>query len=154
MEDKIAVDLKAAMIAKDVQRVSVLRSLKSAFIYAKVASGATDSNGQKPALSEEALQMIVAKEAKKRQESADSFMTAGQPDRADVELAEKSMIDGYLPARLSQDEIQALVDDTVAKLDEVSPKAMGQVIGAVKAAAGPTADGALIAKLVKERLSQ
>ncbi len=154
MEDKIAVDLKAAMIAKDAQRVSVLRSLKSAFTYAMVASGAVNSDGEKPALSEEALQTIVAKEAKKRQESADSFMTAGQPDRADVELAEKAMIDAYLPAKLSQEEIQAMVDDAVANLDEVSMKSMGQVIGAVKAKAGPAADGALIARLVKERLSQ
>lgn len=148
-EDLISQDLKQAMLAKDAHKVSVLRSLKSAFTYAKVAPGA-DPEG----LSDEAVLAIVAKEAKKRQESADSFRQAGQEDRAAEELAEKAIIDAYLPAQLSEDELKTLVDKAVGALDEISPKAMGHVIGTVKQQAGPAADGALIAKLVKERLQQ
>lgn len=150
MEQKIADDLKAAMLAKDAVRTSVLRSIKSAFTYAKVAPGAAEDGS----LTDDTVLSILAKEAKKRQESADSFIKAGQPDRAADELAEKSMIEAYLPARLSEEELHAIIEDAVSQLDEVSPKAMGQVIGAVKAKAGPSADGALIARLVKERLNQ
>jgi uncharacterized protein YqeY len=149
MQDKIAQDLKAAMLSRDVLRTSVLRSIKSAFTYAAVAPGATSSS-----LDDDAVLAIVAKEAKKRQESADSYMHAGQAERAEAELAEKKIIEEYLPAQLSQDELKALVEDAVAQLTEISPKAMGQVIGQVKAKAGAGADGGLIARLVKERLSQ
>lgn len=151
MQEKISQDLKAAMLSKDAQRTSVLRAIKSAFIYAKVAPGAdaATAGGQ---LDDQAVMTILAKEAKKRQESADSFRQAGQPDRAEAELAEKAIIEEYLPAQLSPDELRALVEQAVSQLPEVSPQAMGQVIGQVKAQAGPAADGALIASLVKERL--
>jgi uncharacterized protein YqeY len=152
MEDKIVADLKTAMLAKDAQRTSVLRSLKSAFIYAKVAPGANDE-GSDGALADDAVLAIIAKEAKKRQESADSYTKAGQQDRADEELAEKAIIEEYLPAQLSEDELKALIEEEVAKLEAASMQSMGQVIGAVKAKAGPAADGALVARLVKERLS-
>lgn len=150
MQDKINQDLKTAMLSKDVLRTSVLRSIKSAFIYAKTAPGA-DPSGQ---LTDDEVLTILAKEAKKRQESADSFEQAGQPDRAQEELAEKAIIEEYLPAKLSDDELKALINEVVAGLDEVSPKVMGQVIGQVKAKAGPAADGGQIAQLVKERLSE
>jgi hypothetical protein len=151
LEDNITADLKQAMLAKDVQRTSVLRSLKSAFTYAKVAPGASDDES---GMSDDEVTVLLAKEAKKRQESADAFVKAGQPERAEEEMAEKSIIDAYLPQALGEDELQAIIGAEVAKLDDVSPKAMGQVIGAVKAQAGPAADGALIARLVKERLAQ
>lgn len=149
MEDKITADLKEAMLSKDVRRTSVLRSLKTAFTYAKVAPGASEGG-----MSDDAVIQILAKEAKKRQESADSYLQAGQPQRADDELAEKNIIEEYLPAQLSEDELLGLIEEAVAKLGQVTPQAMGQVIGAVKAKAGPAADGGLIARLVKERLSR
>ena len=151
MEDKINQDLKQAMLAKDAVRMTVLRSIKSAFIYAKVAPGA---NGQDAPLDDDAVLAIVAKEAKKRQESADSYVAAGSQERADAELAEKAIIEAYLPAQLSEEELKALIEDVVSGLDEVSPKAMGQVIGQVKAKAGAAADGSAIAQLVKARLQQ
>lgn len=171
LEDRIAVDLKSAMIAKDALRVSVLRSLKSAFTYARVAPRTTSTSSTSGAngdyqllessadgrLPEAVILTLVAKEAKKRQESADSYVTAGQPDRADVELVEKRIIEQYLPAALTEEEVRGIVDDEVAKLAEISPsssKAMGIVIATVKSKVGPTANGGLIAKLVKEKLSQ
>jgi uncharacterized protein YqeY len=150
MQDKIAQDLKAAMLSRDALRTSVLRSIKSAFIYAKTAPGADPS----AELSEEQITIIIAKEAKKRQESADSFVLAGQPDRAQTELFEKTIIEEYLPAKMTEDELRALVEEAVSKLEVVTPQAMGQIIGQVKAKAGPAADGSQIAQLVKERLNQ
>jgi len=139
------------MLAQDSLRVSVLRSIKSAFTYAKVAPGAKIADDGK--LDDETVVQLLAKEAKKRQESADSFEKAGQPQRVEAELAEKAIIDAYLPAQLSEEELRQLVETEVAKLEEISPKVMGQVIGAVKQQAGPAADGGLIARLVKERLA-
>jgi hypothetical protein len=150
MQDKIAQDLKAAMLSKDVVRTSVLRSIKSAFIYAKVAPGADQSTG----LTDDEVLVILAKEAKKRQESADGFAAAGRTEQAQAELNEKAIIEEYLPAQLSEDELRALIDEVVSALPEVTPQAMGQVIGQVKAKAGPAADGSVIAKLVKERLGK
>lgn len=152
MEDKIAQDLKTAMLAKDELRVSVLRSLKSAFIYAKVAPGATVDSADH--LGEDLVLTILAREAKKRQEGADGFRQAGQADQVDKELAEKAIIDAYLPAKLSKDEVSKLVDQAASQYSELSPKVMGQLISTVKQQAGPSADGALIAQLVKERLSR
>lgn len=148
MEDKITADLKQSMLARDTVRTSVLRSLKSAILYAKVAPGAAGN------VADEAIVVLIAKEAKKRQESADSYLQAGQPERADDELAEKNIIEEYLPAQLSQDELLGLIEEAVAVLPSVSPQAMGQVISAVKAKAGPAVDGGLIARLVKERLAK
>jgi len=152
MQDTIVQDLKVAMLSKDVLKTSVLRSIKSAFIYAKVAPGSTI--GESGELADDAVVTILAKEAKKRQESADSFIQAGQPDRAEVELAEKAIIEKYLPAQLSEAEVRTVINEVMSQFDEVSPKIMGQVIGQAKAKAGPMADGALIARLVKERLAQ
>jgi len=147
VQEQVQQDLKAAMLAGDARRVSVLRSLKSAITYALV-SGSAKSEG----LNDEEVLAIFSKEAKKRQESADSFVKAGNQERADEELAEKAIIEGYLPPALSEDEVKILVEQAVAQLNEVSPRAMGQVIASVKQASQGRADGALIAKLTKERL--
>jgi hypothetical protein len=105
-------------------------------------------------MSDDAIIVLLAKEAKKRQESADAFLKAGQPERADDELTEKNIIEEYLPQQLNQEELSGLIEEAVARLEAVTPQAMGQVIGAVKAQAGPAADGGLIARLVRERLSR
>lgn len=150
MEDRLMQELKASMIAKNTVRTTVLRSLKSAITYAKVAPGAPEDG----VLDDATIQGLFAKEAKKRQESADSFAAGGRPEQAEAELAEKVIIEEFLPKQLSEEEVKALVDEAVAGLEEVSPKAMGQVIGAVKAKAGTAADGALVARLVKEKLAE
>jgi uncharacterized protein YqeY len=147
VQQQLEQDLKAAMLAGDTQRVTVLRSLKSAITYAKVAG-----KNKVDTLSDAEILQIFAKEAKKRQESADGFKAGGNEQSAANELAEKAMIEAYLPPALSEAETIELIDQAIAKLLERGPKAMGQVITEVKAASGGRADGALIAKLVKERL--
>lgn len=149
IQQQLEQELKAAMLAGDSRRVIVLRSLKSAITYAKVA-GKTKVD----TLSDEEILQIFAKEAKKRQESADSFVQAGNQERADEELAEKTIIEAYLPPAMPEEEVVALVDKAVSELSEVSPKAMGQVIAQVKSQTQGRAEGALIAQLVKERLNR
>lgn len=142
---QIEQDLKTAMLAKDKQRVEVLRGLKSAILYEEVAKKARDTG-----LDEAAVLAVLAREAKRRDESARLYADAGEQARADAELAEKQIIDGYLPAQMSDEELEKIVDETIAKLGDAAQ--MGQVIGAVKQAAGQSADGARIASIVKSRL--
>ncbi len=149
LKERIEQDLKTAMRAGDATQLSVLRSVKSAIIYAEVAKGVKGVGG---GLDDEAVLQVAAKEAKKRQESADAYLRAGEQSRADAELEEKEIIEKYLPKALSEQEIVVLVDQVVAELGPVTSATMGRIIGEVKQRAGATANGAMIANLVKERM--
>ena len=146
IEQQIEQDVKAALIARDAQRVSTLRGLKSVVLYAKVAAGKRDSG-----LTDDEVLPLLAKEAKKRQESADLYVQGGNQTKADDELAEKAIIEAYLPKQLDEAEISKLVDEAIAKLGS-DKSAMGQLIASVRTKSAGTADGAVIARLVKERL--
>jgi uncharacterized protein YqeY len=145
LEQQIESDLKQAMLARDEKLVSTLRTLKSVILNKKVADGTRDM-----AMANDDVIVLLSKEAKKRQGSADLYTQGHRPELAEKELAEKAMIEKYLPASLSEEELGKLVDQALSGLENPN---MGQVIGQVKAKAGAAADGALIAKLVKERLS-
>jgi uncharacterized protein len=149
MQEQIDKDLKAALLGGDKAKAETLRGLKSAFLNEAIAQNARDSG-----LSDEQIQKILAKESKKRQEAADLYKQGGSADRAGAELAEKAIIDSYLPEQLSQDAVAKIVDEEIAKAGNPTMQDMGRIIGAVRARAGGQADGALIAKLVKERLSE
>ena len=141
-------DVKTAMLSGDKLRLETLRGLKSAILYAEVAAGKREEG-----LSDGEIEALFAKEAKKRQESADLYEKGGAADKADKELSEKAIIEEYLPEQMSEAEIAALVEKTIAELGVSGAQAMGQVIGKVKQLAGSTADGGLIAKITKEKLS-
>jgi len=147
IEQQIEADIKTALLAGEKQTATTLRGLKSAILNVKVATGKRDSG-----LSEDEVIAILGKESKKRQESADLYRQGNSPEREAAELAEKKLIDTYLPAQVSEAEIAATVDEVIAATGASDMKAMGQVIGQVKAKFGATADGSVIAKLVKEKL--
>lgn len=147
IEDKLEQDIKTAMLAGDSTKTTTLRGLKAVLLNVKVATGKRDTG-----LSDDEVLPLLAKEAKKRQESADLYVQGGNQAKADAELAEKALIETYLPAQLSEAEIAKLVDDVIKRTGAAGPQAMGQVIGQVKATAGPAADGALIARIAKEKL--
>ena len=136
------------MLAGDKTKAETLRGLKSAILNEAIAAGTKDTG-----LTDEQIQRVLAKEAKKRQEAADLYKQGGNADRAGAELAEKVIIEAYLPEQASEAEIQKAVDEEVAKLESPSQSDMGQIIGAVRGRLGASADGATIAKLVKEKLS-
>jgi uncharacterized protein YqeY len=148
LEDKLEQDIKAALLAGDGQRVTTLRGLKSVLLNVKVEKGKRDTG-----LSDDEVLAIFAKEAKKRQESADLYVQGGNQAKADAELEEKAIIESYLPEQLSEEEIGKLIDEVIAQTGASGPQAMGQVIGQVKAKVGASADGSVIARLAKERLS-
>jgi uncharacterized protein YqeY len=149
IKDQINNDLKTALLGGDKLLAQTLRGLKSAILYAEVAANKRDQG-----LSDDETVQILAKEAKKRQESADLYTRGGAADRAAAELDEKAAIEKYLPAQLSDDELAAIVKKTIAELDAHGPQQMGLVIGAVKQATAGQADGAVIARLVKQQLTE
>jgi uncharacterized protein YqeY len=149
IKERIDSDLKTALLANDKTTTTTLRGLKSVILDAEIAEGKRDTG-----LSDEVISQLLAKELKKRRESIDLYDQAGATDKADAERAEITCIEQYLPEAMSDEAIRALVDKTVSEAGDVSMQQMGQIIGQVKGQAGPTADGAVIARLVKERLSQ
>lgn len=147
LEQRLEQDIKAALLAGDSTKATTLRGLKATLLNVKVATGKRETG-----LADDEVLAVFAKEAKKRQESAELYRQGGDQVRADAELAEKAVIEAYLPAQLSEAELGALIDAAIAETNADGPQAMGQVIGQVKAKAGPSADGAVIARLVKEKL--
>lgn len=147
LKDRLDQDLKKALLAGDKVLATTLRGLKSVILYAEVAKGIRDTG-----LPDDEIIALFGKEAKKRQESADLYKQGGNNQRAEAELAEKKVIEGYLPQQLSDDELGKAVDAAIAELGASGPQAMGQVIGAVKQKVGASADGSRIAQMVKERL--
>ena len=119
-------DLKAAMLDRNEQTVSTLRMLKSTLLYAKVAAGSRDTG-----LDDDTVIGILSKEAKKRQESADLFKQGGNDEKAAAELAEKAIIEKYLPAQMSEEDVRKLVEEVVSNLGDADPSKMGQIIGQV-----------------------
>jgi uncharacterized protein YqeY len=148
MQEQIEKDLKEALLAGDKQKAETLRTIKSALQNEAIAQGARDSG-----LSDDQIQKILAREAKKRQEAADLYQKGGAADRAEKEMAEKTIIDSYLPEQLSEEEVAKTVDEEIAKAGNPTMQDMGRIIGAVRGRLSGQADGALIAKLVKEKLS-
>lgn len=148
LKAQIDADLKTAMLARDEFVTTTLRGLKAAILNEEVAKGERETG-----LGDEAIEQLVAREAKKRDEAARLFEQGGNQASADKERAEKELLGKYLPEQLSEDEVAQLVDDVISEVKPEGMKDMGRVIGAVKAKAGNTADGALVAKLVKEKLA-
>jgi uncharacterized protein YqeY len=149
VKEQIDKDLKEALLAGDKPKVETLRGIKAAILNEEVAQNTRDSG-----LSDDQIQNILAKESKKRQEAADLYKQGGSPDRADAELAEKGIIDSYLPEQMSEEDIAKLADEAITATSASGIQDMGKVIGAVKAKAGNSADGSVIARIVKEKLSQ
>ena len=147
LKDTIQADLKTAMLARDTLRTQTLQGLKSAILYEEVARKVRDSG-----LPEADIEKIIARECKKRDEAAELFDRGGNTESASKERAEKEILSAYLPKQLSEAELLSVIE---AVRDEIKPAGMqdmGRFIGAVKAHVSNSGDGALIAKLVKEKL--
>ncbi len=145
--EQIEADLKRALLAGDRQLSDTLRLLKSVLQYEAVDRGV-----QGEGLTDEQAQQALAKEQKKRVDTAQIYKKAGETERAAKEEAEAKIIEKYLPAKLSEAEIKQAVEAEAAKLESPTPSDMGKIIGTVKAKLGPGADGAVIARITKELL--
>jgi uncharacterized protein YqeY len=148
LKQQIDNDLKTALLGGDRFSAEVLRGLKAVVLNEEVSQGKREEG-----LSDEVIEQLVAREIKKRNESAKIYDEAGRPELAEAERNELKVIEKYLPAQLSEEDIKATVEKTIASLGVSGPAAMGQVIGAVKKELGNAADGATVARLVKTLLT-
>lgn len=148
LEQQLEQDIKTAQLAGDTFKLTTLRGLKATLLNVKVAAGKRDTG-----LSDDEILPIFAKESKKRQESADMYVQGGAQERADSELAERAIIDAYLPAQLDESAVVTMIDEAITATGAQSTADLGKVIGMVKGRAGASADGAIIARLAKEKLA-
>lgn len=148
LKERIAQDYKRAMLARDAFVVETLSGIKAAILNEEVAKGVRDTG-----LADEQIEQLLVREAKKRDEAAELFAKGGREESAAKERAEKQLIARYLPEQMDEAAVQAVIDAVIVELQPEGPKDMGRVIGAVKAKTGSAADGALIARLVKAKLS-
>ena len=146
LKARIAEEMKAALLGRHRFRGDVLRNLKAAILNEEVALGKRDEG-----LSDTEVGKVVAREVKKRKESAELYRANGRAELAEPEEKEAAILQEFLPKQRSEDEIRAMVEAAVADLGATMQQ-IGQVIGTVKAKAGNAADGALIAKITKETL--
>ena len=150
LKDRLQADLTVAMKARDEVATSTIRMLRAAITNAEVAGS------EAVELSDAETIAVLQSEAKKRTEAADVYEQAGRVDSAAKERAELLVIERYLPAAMSDDELRSIVDEQVAAAADAGatgPKAMGQVIKAVRERAGAAADGGRIAAMVKSALA-
>ena len=147
---RLQADLTAAMKARDEVALSTIRMLRAAIMNAEVAGD------EAVELTDEQAIAVLQSEAKKRAESAAVYEENDRPESAAKERAELQVIERYLPAAMSDDELAAIVEEEVAIAaanGAEGGKAMGMVIKAVRERAGASADGSRIAALVKSRLA-
>ena len=146
LKDRLRQDLTTAMKARDQVRASTLRMVLTAVTNAEV------SGKEARELSDEDVVGVLTTEAKKRREAAEAFQTAGRQDSADKERAEAAVIADYLPEQLSEEEVAALVSETIAATGADDVKAMGRVMGALQPKVKGRADGAAVAAEVRRQL--
>jgi uncharacterized protein YqeY len=139
LADRVKQDLTVAMKAGEKDRVSALR-----LVLSELQKDAKEGAGDEVA--------VLRRERKRRHESAAAFREGGRPELAAAEEAEAQVIEGYLPAELSDDELRAIVAEAVAETGASSPKDMGQVMKASMARVAGRADGKRVSALAQEAL--
>lgn len=147
LKERINADLKTALLGGDRFKGEVLRGLKASILNEEVAKNMRDAG-----LDDSAIEQVIAREVKKRQESAELYEQNGRPEAAETERNEAEVLGTYLPKQLTNDELQAIIAETIKDLGASGPSDMGKVIGAVKIKVGTTASGQVIAELVKQSL--
>jgi uncharacterized protein YqeY len=146
LKDRLRSDLTTAMKARDELRTATLRMVLSA-VSAEEVSGKASRE-----LTDDEVQAVLRREAKKRREAAEAFAGAGRAEQADRERAEEGVLATYLPAQLADADLVALVADAVTRTGAAGMKDMGRVMGAVQAAVAGRAEGGRVAAEVRRQL--
>jgi len=139
-------DIKAAMKAKDKEKLQAIRAVKTAFTLEMTKTGSSE-------IADADALKIVQKLAKQRKDSADTFIAGGRQELADAELKEMSFIEAYLPAQISDEELTVIIKGLVEKTGASSIKDMGKVVGMASKELAGRADGKTIADKVKALLT-
>ena len=147
LEVKIMDQMKDAMRAKDSVALEALRAIKSAIILAKTEAGATDT------LTEDQEINMLQRLVKMRKDSAEIFTKQNRPDLAEPELAQIAVIEKFLPAQLSEEEVEAIISKIIAETGASGIASIGKVMGLATAQIGGQAEGKVISGIVKKLLA-
>ena len=147
LEEKVMIDLKAAMLAKDEKSLRSLRAIKAALINAKTAEGFSGE------IKEQDEIKLLQKLVKQRKDSLEIFEKQNREDLASKEREEIEVIEKFLPKQMSEDELRGIIGKIVEKSGASSPADMGKVMGLANKELAGKADGKTIATIVKEILS-
>lgn len=146
--DQISEDIKKAMLAKDKVALDALRGIKKEFLEAKTVKG-----GDGELHDDKALQ-ILQKMVKQRKESAQMYIDANRPELAEDELAQCKIIEQYLPAMLSEEELVSALEQIIAQVGAQGPQDMGKVMGVATKQLAGRAEGKAISTKVRELLNK
>lgn len=146
IREKIMSDMKAAMREKDQVRLDTIRFLQSAIKNREIEARPN------PLTNEDVLG-VIKKMAKQRKESIEQYQAASRQDLVDKEAAELKVIEGYLPAQMSRDQVESIVAQVIAETKASSIKDMGTVMKAVVAKTAGAADNKMISEVIKSKLS-
>ncbi len=145
IKNQVSDDVKAAMRSKDKQRLAALRLIQAAFKQKEV--------DERIELNDEHTIVILDKMAKQHRDSIEQFSQAGRTDLVDIEQFELNIIETYLPAKLSDDEINSLIENAISEVGAESIRDMGKVMGLLKGKLQGRADMGQVSGLTKDRLN-
>lgn len=146
LTEQINQDIKAAMLAKEKQKLAALRDIKSKLLLAATSGSGEVSEGEE--------MKIILKLYKQRMDSLALYKEQGRDDLAEEEAFQAAIIEAYMPKQLSEDEIRAKVKETIAQVGASGPQDMGKVMGVITKALAGKADGKVISTIVKEELNK
>jgi uncharacterized protein len=145
--NQISEDIKAAMLAREKDKLEALRAVKAALLLAKTEKGGSDE------LSEAVELAVLQKLLKQRKESADIYKQQNRNDLYEVEIQQASVIEKYLPAMMGEEELVAKLKEIIAQVGAKSPAEMGKVMGVASKQLAGKADNRMISEKVKQLLS-
>lgn len=145
IREKIMADVKSAMKDKDSVKLNTLRFLQAAIKNREIEA-------RPDALTSDDVMAVLKKLVKQRKESIEQYQNAGRTDLADQEASELKILETYLPAQMSREQIEALVTEVVAALGAKTVKDMGPVMKEMMARTGGAADGKILSEVIKSKL--
>lgn len=147
-KQKLQKELKQSMLAKDKLKTSVLRLLLSAINYYEIQKGGAGYEA-----TDEDVLSVIQKEAKQRNDSIEQFKIGGRQDLVDKETKELEILKTYLPEQMDEEKIREIVKETIREIGATTVADMGKVMGALMPKVKGKADGNLVSKIVKEKLT-
>jgi uncharacterized protein YqeY len=147
LQERLDLDLKGAMRARDTTKLGVLRMLKSALKYAAIAKSGVEAE-----LNDAEAAQVIRKQAKQRHDSIESFEKGGRVELANKERKELSILNAYLPQAMSADELVKVVRDTIGEVAATSKAQMGPVMKALQAKVAGRVDGKTLSAEVQKQL--
>lgn len=147
LRDQIMNDIKESMRAKDMAKLNALRMVQSAFKNREIEL-------RPEAMSEEEHIAVLKKLAKQRKESIEQYKAANRQDLVDAEAAELKLLEQYLPAQMSKEQVEKIVAEVIAAVGATTVKEMGAVMKEVQARTSGTADNKLVSEIIKAKLAK